>query len=116
MHLTIVPANSNLQIIGKKAFSFSKLKEIFIPPNVSKICKKAFYYCFKLRKVEIPTNSNLQIIESNAFSYSNIISFFIPSSVSNVSEKSFQNCKNLQIIEISEKLESLPFFLIVQTL
>ena len=49
------------------AFRETNIKEIFIPPNVSKICEGVFSDCINLKKAEIPTNSNLQIIEKYAF-------------------------------------------------
>ena len=63
-----IPPNSNLQIIEIRAFSVSNIEEIYIPPNVSKICEGAFYKCKNLKKVEIPTKSNLQTIEKCTFS------------------------------------------------
>lgn len=45
---------SNLKIIGSYSFSKSHIKEIFIPPTVTKINNNAFYLCENLVKVEIP--------------------------------------------------------------
>ena len=40
-----IPKDSNLQIIGSNAFSYSNIYEIFIPSKVTIICEKAFSNC-----------------------------------------------------------------------
>ena len=100
-----IPSNSNLQTIGKCAFSRSNIESFFIPPKVSKICESAFEFCKNLTKIEIPANSNLQTIEQFAFSSSEIKSIFMPSKVTKLSEDAFSFCFDFQIIEFSEESE-----------
>lgn len=94
-----------ITIIGSFAFSKSLIEKIFIHSQITKICSGAFYFCDKLRYVEIPNDSELQLFEKNAFCLSKINSFYIPSKVTNFSEKTFENCFELSIIEIDENTE-----------
>ena len=95
-----IPPNSNLQMIKKNAFSYTKIQEIFIPSKVLKIGKNAFSECIELKKVEFAPNSNLQIIGHFAFKKSNIECISIPSKVAAIYETTFWQCKNLRNIEI----------------
>ena len=63
---------SNIKIISSFAFSeckkltkmctfsYSKIKEIFIPSDVSKICEGAFEKCTNLQIIEISEESKLE--------------------------------------------------------
>lgn len=92
-----IPLNSNLQKIGDYAFSETKITRIFIPSNVSMICKSAFDDCYLLSKVGIP---NLQTIGENAFSGTQITHIFIPSNVLTICGLAFAYCKKLSKVEI----------------
>ena len=79
--------DSNLQTIGKCAFSYSAIsKIIIIPSSVTIIGKRAFCNCNKLQHIIIPNDSKLQTIESGAFSNSKIESFTIPSELIELKE------------------------------
>ena len=54
---------SNIKIISSDSFYNSMIEKISIPSSVLTICKRAFFYCEELEKVEISPNSNLQTIE-----------------------------------------------------
>ena len=85
---------------GKNAFLGTRIKEILIPPSVTKICEKAFHSCLGLKKVDIPKNSNLQIIGKDAFSNTGINEIFIPPSVTKICINAFESCKLLKKVEI----------------
>lgn len=80
------PPDSELQIIGKEAFSSSTIESFTIPPHLTKICERAFYLCQELKSIEMMSDSKLQTIEKDAFSKSNIESLSIPSSISDLQE------------------------------
>ena len=72
--------DSELQIIGKRAFYNSSLVTITIPRTVTRICEKSFC-CSQLKQIIIPDDSNLQTIEKTAFYGCTLSCFSIPPSV-----------------------------------
>ncbi|KAK8895331.1 hypothetical protein M9Y10_023791 [Tritrichomonas musculus] len=97
--------DSQLQIIGEKAFSFSGLNSIVIPKHVTKIGNEAFNQCKFLTNVEFSSNSELKIIGKGAFVNSSIERIVIPYSVVFIDDFTFSECANLKSIEFSEKSE-----------
>ena len=66
----------------KIAFSLSKIKEIFIPHCVTKICEKAFDCCYELQIIEISEESQLQTISLSSFEKNQgLMLMMIPSSL-----------------------------------
>ena len=98
MNRVVIPTDSNLHTIESNAFSYTKIKEIFIPSKVSKICEYAFSKCKNLTKVEIPADSILETID--AFEKVNIKEFFIASKVSKICYRAFYFCRELEKVEI----------------
>lgn len=101
-HFDIPP---NIKIISPYAFAQSSITEVFIHPNVTHICDKAFYSCRKLRRVEIPTNSELVSIGLNVFSGSSIESISIPSKVTQISFYALTSCYKLRIIQFDAYID-----------
>ena len=97
------PKDSQLKIIGKRAFYNSTIQSISIPSTVIKISRKAFFYCKNLTNVEIPKNSELTHIGSSAFSNSSISNIFIPKKVKSIEPACFSGCANLQKVIFSEQ-------------
>ena len=62
-----IPINSNLQIIGKHAFSSTKIKRIVIPSNVSIIDYGAFSNCRNILIIEISEGSKLDSFPFSSF-------------------------------------------------
>ncbi|KAK8895376.1 hypothetical protein M9Y10_023839 [Tritrichomonas musculus] len=101
-HILISP-NSQLQIIGERAFAFTQIRSISIPAHVTHIYNGAFSKCSCLKHVEIPINSKLQKIEINAFSETEIESIFIPESLIDLEEGWCSVAPKLTTIEIDAK-------------
>ena len=78
----------------------NKLKKLFIPPYVTKICEGAFSFCFKHQRIDIPSNSEIQTIEKEVFKISKISSIFIPPYVIKIFKDAFDGCYELQQIDI----------------
>ena len=97
-----------LKTIEPYTFKNTKIKEIYIPSKITKICGCAFYECKDLIKVKIGAVSNLQIIESFAFYATKINAFSVPPTATEIGKNAFIYCSKLQIFEIQEdsKLES----------
>lgn len=83
--------DSNLQIIGKYAFSFSGIKDIFIPRSVKKIAKFAFADCSSLSRIEFAPDSELKTIEKHSFERTAIESITIPPHI--YLNFSYQKCR-----------------------
>lgn len=98
----IIPDDSELQRIGKYAFSKSPIESISIPPHLTQICESAFLECQQLRHVNIPTDSELTIIENQAFKLTNIHSFTFPYHLTKIDIHAFYMCSNLELIDIPE--------------
>ena len=63
------------------AFCNSSIQKIFIPNEVTRICKLTFSECKELKQIEFSSNSKLETIEKDAFYYSPIETLFIPNNV-----------------------------------
>ena len=94
-----IDSASKLRFIGKRAFYYSGLSTISIPPLVEKICEGAFNDCIRLKSVYIPENAKLKILEDMLFALSSIESFAVPSSVIIIGNETFKGCKNLKNVE-----------------
>ena len=70
-----------MQIIESGAFNNSKIKDIFIPSNVSVLCENAFYKCENLQIVEISEESKLESFPLLAFKNCPEFIIMIPSSL-----------------------------------
>lgn len=101
----IIP--SFIKIIASYAFSETLIKNIYIPPLVTKICEGAFYNCNLLQEVEFSMESQLQIIEKDAFSKTSIESISIPSSVSELKTGWCSNVPKLKTITIMSNNEKI---------
>lgn len=66
-----------------------------------KIDKRAFYFCYKLKQVDIKNDSNLQIIEKEAFAYSSIESISISANIKELKEGCFKETSKLNKIKVS---------------
>lgn len=97
--------DSELETIGRYAFSYSSFEMISIPAKVAQIEMNAFFNCKKLRKVEFSEKSEIERIGRFAFAHSSLESFVIPSAVKKIDEFAFSFCNNLHIIEIEDDSE-----------
>ncbi|KAK8840106.1 hypothetical protein M9Y10_031043 [Tritrichomonas musculus] len=113
--------------IPECCFSFTWLKEIYIPSSVLVIKSSAFKYCNNLEKVTFAENSQLITIENFAFygckklkaisipnkikcipescfSFTGLTEIILPSSIEVINSMAFYNCKNLSQIVFNEGL------------
>lgn len=95
------PQDSEIQFIGKEAFSNSSIKSITIPRKVKIIEEKTFENCLYLTNVEISEDSELYSIEKKAFSSTRIQYLFIPSKFERLDEKWCKNVFYLNDIKVS---------------
>ena len=82
-------------------FALRKIKNVTIPAQIKKICRRAFDECNDLEFIDFDENSQLQIIEKLAFFYLSIKCICIPPKVTKIEAYAFQCCENLKMIEIS---------------
>jgi hypothetical protein len=120
---------SNVERIGRFAFSHSTLTHIIIPNSVLEIGNFAFEQCVSLSSVDIPkfvTTINLSTFErckaltsvvipnsvtsigGRAFaSCTSLVSITIPDSVTSIGDSAFYNCKSLTSITIPASVTSI---------
>ena len=98
---------SNIEYIGKAAFSGCKsLQSICIPNSVKSIGDEAFRWCKSLQSVTIP-NSVTSIGDEAFSSCESLQSVTIPNSVTSIGDKAFSLCKFLQSITIPNSVTSI---------
>ena len=86
----IFEENSNLEVIGTRAFSLTFIRKIKIPSSVKLIKDGAFGYCTNLSKVEFEKDSRLKEIEEKSFfKCLSLSSIVIPSLVQSIGDKAF---------------------------
>lgn len=67
MKSLIFEEGSNLEIIGEKAFCYSGIQTIILPPSVRVIEEGAFSYCQVLESISFENGTHLERIEKDAF-------------------------------------------------
>lgn len=98
------PEDSQLLIIDKCAFSYSRLNRIKIPKTVSIICEFAFSDN-PIKSIEFDDDSELELIDKNAFASSQLRCISIPQSLTSIEDECFSDCIEFLIIEIAENSE-----------
>lgn len=102
--------DSELRIIGKKAFQKSGIYQISIPTHVTQICEEAFSGCTDLESIEFPQNSELKILESKVFSNIMIEKISIPSSIEKLDDKWLEDIGYTEIDIIKNDIENIKFY------
>lgn len=94
---------SFIKHILKYSFAESSIEQIYIPFQVTDICKGAFFGCKQLQEVDISDYSELITIGKFAFSQTSIERFTIPASLKYIEDYAFYKCKLLKIIEFPQE-------------
>ena len=102
--------NSELDSIGKYAFSDSSIHEISLPNSVNKIGTGAFAKCKQLKKLNFPQNSKKMGICKNALAQSSIENVFIYSSNCLICPNAFCYCNDLLSFEFLGENISIEIF------
>ncbi|MBR4270452.1 MAG: leucine-rich repeat domain-containing protein [Clostridia bacterium] len=97
-----IEKGSNLDVIGKDAFCFSKIESIVLPSSLRYINGGAFVACRNLKQVEIEEGSQLKKIDERAFAGSGIEKIKLPASLEDLGKSAFRSCKDLKQVEIEE--------------
>lgn len=80
--------------------------EYIVPDGVTSIAGSAFYYCSKLKKIELP-DSLLKIGEASFAGCSGITSITLPDGLKSIGYCAFEECSKLQSIEIPASVTTL---------
>ena len=97
-----IPVNSNLEIIGGRAFQESSIEVISIPKSIKFIGEESFESCTNLKRVNFAIDSELEEIPVNCFNDADIKGVMIPSRVKILNFGSFKGNYNLQYITFQE--------------
>ena len=90
--------SSVLESIGESAFESSTLKEIILPPSLTKIGSYAFKNCKNL--ISVTLNGSFTIIPTECFSNCDKLKTFIineDNEIETIGQKAFLNCIQLEI-------------------
>lgn len=93
--------DSELEIIGDFAFSFTKVKKVRIPSQVKHIGCGSFSECHYITSFDFSEDSQLQTIGKEAFSASSLDYISIPSRVREIAECAFAECDKLSCVDFS---------------
>ena len=92
--------------ISANTFSYSGLRQIEIPSQVTSIGNYAFYHCVFLRTLTLC--NNLTSIGESAFEdCSTLTTLGIPNSVTSIGASAFQNCTGLTTVNLGSSLHSI---------
>lgn len=91
------------------AFSETSIRNIFIPPHITKICEETFSRCDHLQSIHFSENSELKIVEGSAFVDSSIESISLPSKVSELNEGWCHDTPNLTQITVIPNNKNFSF-------
>ena len=104
---------TDIEVIGKNAFSNSTITELILPASVKKIEEGAFYSCSNLEKVTL--NEGLETIGKNAFSETGIKEIIVPKSVKTLEAGAFANSMFLTTVTLQEGLETIGEYVFTRT-
>lgn len=93
-------------IIGERAFYYcEKLKSIQIPQSILRIDDMAFYACTSLHSIQLP--HSLESIGKECFRFCTFKTIDIPDSVTSIGEYAFGSCKNLTVFRFPKQMISI---------
>ena len=83
---------------------FESCTKLTIPNYITRICRRAFYSCCKLKEIYIPIS--VRIIESEAFAgCTSLKKITIPSTIQSIGENCFEGCT---LVELSNDMDEIP--------
>ena len=117
-----IPENSELRKIGKFAFAFSNIKELFIPSRLSKLDEGWCAYANCLARIESSPENQYFVMKDDQlllgksdpksdkfdvlhFAVRDLTTAHIPSNIKVISPFAFQGCQKLDKVEIPENSE-----------
>ena len=104
--LTEVKINKNTTKIGECAFSrCESLEKIYLPNNLKTIESNVFYFTRNLKSIELP--KNLKKINEFAFQSSGIQNIYLPESIEFLGKYAFSGTK-IDLINIPKKITEIP--------
>jgi hypothetical protein len=87
---------SQLKEIGPRAFMYTAIEKILLPPSLRVIGTCAFLGCAKLSQVDFEGQSNLEVIEAHAFTFTALATINIPKRAA-VDRDAFVGCPKLKL-------------------
>lgn len=103
----IFEKNSNLRLIGRSAFYWSReISKIDFPNKLEVIGESAFSGCTNLKDVVFP--DSLVEIQDGAFSYcKNLVKIELKDNLISIGKKAFRSCEKLEQVKISNMINKI---------
>ena len=102
-HITTYKIKPQTKILDISCFdSCTKLKEIIVPDNITRIGKSCFRECVNLTNISLSTS--IEQISDNCFNYCGLKSITLPNSIVEIGNASFAACFKLKSIDLSSNL------------
>lgn len=88
----------DVECIGPRAFSNSRLSFVAVPASVVEIGETAFYECSHLQQIELP---GVRIMGKRAFGECKALESVVANRLNAVPASAFENCSALKMVELS---------------
>lgn len=92
----IISFSENIFEIPQAKFAHSRLKSVYIPFSIEKICANAFSECRLLRILQF--DNGISYIGNSAFSHTPVSQVFFPDSLEKIDSSAFKDCNKLSAI------------------
>lgn len=88
--------------ISSNAFCGGKMKELYLPNNITELPHDVFACCTSLKRIHLP--EKIESIPSGSFSHCwSLEELYIPRNVKSIAYDAFDNCHSLKSIEIDPR-------------
>lgn len=104
--LTSIKIPDSITVFKNRCFSFTAIKNIVLPSNLTAIGESCFLQCKSLQSITIP--EGITTIEDSTFqNCSSLSSVYLPNSLSSIKSSAFRSCTSLQSISIPNNVTTI---------
>lgn len=93
--ITRVVMNEGLTSIGEMAFFNSGIQEIVFPSTLQQLAPDLFYYCDRLKRVDL-SHTQITRIPESAFACSGVEEVLLPSALTAIGTQAFMMTEHLK--------------------
>lgn len=95
--------NEGLKVIGEMAFFGSSVQEIVFPSSLEKLEADIFYYCDRLKKVDL-SMTQVTSLSSSLFALSGLEEILLPKTLKEIKSQAFLCTGKLKSVEVPENV------------